>query len=586
MPEKTQWPHKRVLWIGVGLFVCAAAGLLAYPLIGRNRDATCKANLRQIVLALHNYHREHGLYPPAYTLGPDGKPWHSWRVLILPQLGEDKLYREYRFDEPWDSDHNRALVRRMPAALGCPSSRAAAGTTQYLAVVGELTAWPGPTAMDDMMFPHERQPLDCTLCLLEADESDVFWIEPRDLSVEAALKVFESPPPHRHVAMYDGSVKTLSPTVGQELFLAWLSIGWRHSMGPQDRLPQWLRGKLPAEIASWGPTKEASELESTEIVGAASLPLNPQKSQIWCATFQMAWDQLRQKRGGAEVNLQPAIPLSEALNKHPFPAQALAPECVLIDAATPGPEDDRRLRAEFAERFPQAPVQIEDSLADPRRLRMYAYMEKRLLFFEGLERFPEPLQFGTSPSVAVESFGVKANESAGEETRVLENEVFIRDYLSDANFIIELATESKRRDRVILAKVDPLESLAATWSHVEQRIKTPDSRHHQPSLLAPERFQAPVLAFNFHRDYQELVDQWVRDSDTQIKVARQSIRFRLDERGATLISLAETGSFTLDGGTPRRFVFDSPFLLALREGDNEPYFLAWIATAEVMEKKE
>jgi hypothetical protein len=78
-------------------------GALAYSLVGGSRKATCEARLRQIGLALQNYHDQHGSFPPAYTLGPDNKPWHSWRVLILPQLGEQKLYQEYRFDEPWDS---------------------------------------------------------------------------------------------------------------------------------------------------------------------------------------------------------------------------------------------------------------------------------------------------------------------------------------------------------------------------------------------------------------------------------------------------------------------------------------------------
>jgi hypothetical protein len=584
-------PRNRWIWIGLVIFLCAAAGMLIYPLVRPDDKATCEAHLRQIALALQNYDDEHGSFPPAYTLGPDGKPWHSWRVLILPQLGEEKLYKEYRFDEPWDTEHNLTLVNRMPAAFGCPANRNGSGTTPYLAVVGERTVWPGPNTQNLERIEVNKGASN-TILLMEADSSDVVWIEPRDLSVEAASEAFQQGGPHRHVAMCDGSVHTPVATVGQKTFLSVLNSGSRRSMGPQDRLPPWLRGKMPAEVASWGPTKVASELRSTEVVGAANLPLDAGKSQIWCATFQMAWDQLREKCGGSEVTLQPAIPLSDALNEHSFRTQALSPECVLLHAAPPGPEDDRRLRAELAERFPDAPVRIEDSQDNPLQLRIFAYLEKRLLFFDGLERFPEPLRFGDSPPTAVDSFGVKPTKSEGEGTRILENEVFIRDYLSDDDFILELATESKRQDRVILARVAPSESLAETWSHVEKRIKTPDARHRRRNLMSTETFQAPVLAFNVHREYEELVDQWIQscpDSDSppiEIQVARQGIRFRLDERGATLLSLAEIEASTLDGGpSPRRFIFDRPFLLALREGDNEPYFLAWIATAEVMEKK-
>jgi hypothetical protein len=43
-------------------------------------------------------------------------------VLILPQLGRDDLYGEYRFDEPWNGPNNKALVARMPDVYACPSN--------------------------------------------------------------------------------------------------------------------------------------------------------------------------------------------------------------------------------------------------------------------------------------------------------------------------------------------------------------------------------------------------------------------------------------------------------------------------------
>jgi hypothetical protein len=48
--------------------------------------------------------------------GPDGKPWHSWRVLILPFIDEQKLYDQYKWDEPWDGPNNRKLLDKIPLA--------------------------------------------------------------------------------------------------------------------------------------------------------------------------------------------------------------------------------------------------------------------------------------------------------------------------------------------------------------------------------------------------------------------------------------------------------------------------------------
>ncbi len=71
-------------------------------------------NMKQIGLAVHNFISVHGKLPPAVIYGPDGKPWHSWRVLLLPYLEANAVYNAYDFSEPWDSPKNKALLDRMP----------------------------------------------------------------------------------------------------------------------------------------------------------------------------------------------------------------------------------------------------------------------------------------------------------------------------------------------------------------------------------------------------------------------------------------------------------------------------------------
>jgi Protein of unknown function (DUF1559) len=64
-------------------------------------------------LAVANYHETYGCFPPAYVADRDGKPIHSWRVLILPFLEQQELYRAYNFDEPWNGPNNRKLASRV-----------------------------------------------------------------------------------------------------------------------------------------------------------------------------------------------------------------------------------------------------------------------------------------------------------------------------------------------------------------------------------------------------------------------------------------------------------------------------------------
>lgn len=574
-------PYWRWVWIGVGLFACAVAGLLIYPLFRPNHKTTCEAHLRQIALALQNYDDEHGSFPPAYTLGPDNKPWHSWRVLILPQLGEERLYKEYRFDEPWDSEHNRKLVGRMPAVFGCPASPGATGTTHYLAFVGARTVWPGPNGAR-VIAGHANM-----LQLMEIDHSNIAWTEPRDLSPEKALAEFTKLSVHgdgHHASTCDGKVRFLSIDIGIDTI--------DHAINCCK--PRSLEPAAPRSMLAG--TKKASELNSTEIVASAHLPLNADKSQIWCATFQMAWDELRTICGGRRVDLKPRRALSDALNQHPFARKALSPESALVHADVMSPETDEALRTEFAKRFPNAGVQINDSPVDSKqlRVRLLGFLEKQLPFRDPFERLRHPLQFGSDERVEVESFGMMGSNSDEEPDDVFKEQVFIRDYISDDDFIIELATKGRRKDRIVLANVTPSESLAETWSGTAKRIKSPHPQHKRRYLKSNEKFQVPVLALNLQGEYSELHGGIIPtckrfgNLPARIESAQQEIRFQLDERGAALISMAQIEVLVLNGGpedVPRRFILDKPFLLALREGENEPYFLAWIATAEVMEKK-
>jgi len=71
-------------------------------------------NLKMIGLAMHSYHDKFGSFPTAAIHDKDGKPLLSWRVAILPFLDQEELYKQFKLDEPWDSEHNKKLLERMP----------------------------------------------------------------------------------------------------------------------------------------------------------------------------------------------------------------------------------------------------------------------------------------------------------------------------------------------------------------------------------------------------------------------------------------------------------------------------------------
>ena len=79
-------------------------------------------NMKQILLAFHNYLSINGCFPPLANFGSDGLPKLSWRVALLPFLDGNELFNEFRQDEPWDSPHNKALIGKMPAVFQTPGS--------------------------------------------------------------------------------------------------------------------------------------------------------------------------------------------------------------------------------------------------------------------------------------------------------------------------------------------------------------------------------------------------------------------------------------------------------------------------------
>lgn len=198
-----------------------AAQLAANP-IERMREAArrsqCVNNLKQIGLAMHNYHSTYNTFPPAYNTSKDGKPLLSWRVHILPYLEHKALYDEFHLDEPWDSTHNKTLILRMPTTYTCNSAStklAREGKTTYLTPRGPATIFPGATAIK---FQDITDGTSNTILTIDAgNAAATFWTKPDDWDVTVGVlepaKIFDHHPDGTDVGLADGSVRFLKNTI-------------------------------------------------------------------------------------------------------------------------------------------------------------------------------------------------------------------------------------------------------------------------------------------------------------------------------------------------------------------------------------
>jgi hypothetical protein len=130
---------------------------------------------------MHAYREAFGHFPPAALVGEDAKPLLSWRVALLPFLGENQLYAEFKRNDPWDSPHNKKLLPKMPQVYALPDGTAGeASHTLYRVFVGPGTVFEnGP----GIFLGNIPDGLANTLLVVEAGES-VPWTKPEELAYD------------------------------------------------------------------------------------------------------------------------------------------------------------------------------------------------------------------------------------------------------------------------------------------------------------------------------------------------------------------------------------------------------------------
>jgi hypothetical protein len=201
----------------------AAAEINRPPTAPRFRgDARTRQDLRRLALAFHNYHDTYNRFPTTASYGSNGKPLLSWRVHLLPYLGQVELHRQFRLDEPWDSDHNKELIARMPETFGVfGGAKDQQDKTRYQVPVGDSTLFTGskPKRMADL----EDGTSNTILIVETASDKAVIWTKPDDLAFDITAPksgLAGVKDGWLHVAMADGSVRSFPVSIAPKLLSA------------------------------------------------------------------------------------------------------------------------------------------------------------------------------------------------------------------------------------------------------------------------------------------------------------------------------------------------------------------------------
>jgi prepilin-type processing-associated H-X9-DG protein len=208
----------------LGCLVCGGlVGLLLMPAMqitggGGGQRTRSHNNLKQIMIALHNYHDVNGQFPPAVVKDADGKPLYSWRVLILPYIEQGQLFNQFDKTKAWDDPANLDISETAIEVFRSPlDSSLPPNGTSYFVLVGDHTAFSAdrPGRLTDIMDGTSN-----TIGVVELKGISGSWAAPIDPKFESVgMSIGPTPgqlnpngPNQLNVAMCDGSVRSLPAT--------------------------------------------------------------------------------------------------------------------------------------------------------------------------------------------------------------------------------------------------------------------------------------------------------------------------------------------------------------------------------------
>jgi prepilin-type processing-associated H-X9-DG protein len=211
---------------------------LLLPAVSAAREAARRTqslnNLHQIGLAMLTDESTRGTYPARASFDKQGKPLLSWRVHMLPYLDQEALYKQFRLDEPWDSEHNKKLIPLMPKLYANPSGPARPGMANYLAVCGKGLMFDGEKGRNAADITDGTSQ---TVMVVEADDDRaVIWTRPDDWQFDPRQPMAGLGGAHPggfNVLFADGSVRFLSKSIDRATFQAMLTIAGGEVVHPE-----------------------------------------------------------------------------------------------------------------------------------------------------------------------------------------------------------------------------------------------------------------------------------------------------------------------------------------------------------------
>jgi hypothetical protein len=332
---------------------------------------------------------------------------------------------------------------------------------------------------------------------------------------------------------------------------------------------------------------KSNDLAATVIVPTLDTPVLDGKNAIWCASFQVAWDRLKNDVAGEPLQVATAEALAARLNASELPSGTLDESSYYAAAGLMKDGIRERIRDEMQRRFQKEPMELASADA---AVIAYAYLRASVPFTIPYFENDEPFEFTDSQGrkTRVSSFGLQ-HKHVGRYHELYDQPQVLHvnfnrepgQWKPPTEYAIDLCRDSKP-NQVIVARIPRKETLRATLDDLKQRLAKP------PEEL-PERVGSALLVPNlnwsvYHR-FAELEGANKKLLNSKLRGlylsdAIQTIDFRLDRSGVELESEAGLAATATAFGD---CLFDHPFLILVKKrGAEMPIFVMWVDNAELL----
>jgi type II secretory pathway pseudopilin PulG len=197
---------------------------------GAARRMQSSNHLKQLALAMQNYHDVFNALPPAIVTDDNGNALYSGRVLLLPFMEQQSLYDQFDKSQAWDSPTNLPLSKTDIVTFIDPAAtKRISGQTDYLFVVGKGTVFEPKAGEKGWLKRSMADLLDGTSNTMfmveiknDIKNSGIHWSEPRDLNISAPMPLPPGNHPNVNLAVfYDGHttaiIKNTPPQIIRDL---------------------------------------------------------------------------------------------------------------------------------------------------------------------------------------------------------------------------------------------------------------------------------------------------------------------------------------------------------------------------------